>query len=357
MLQGAIVSDNHTKNKMEWKSKQKTGYEYVDFKDIEFFDESTLLEINDKLSGVIEGTQFLKCEMSYKDKAFINGIVRKTSPKTIVEMGLSAGGSSCIILNALKDMPDAKLYSFDYNTDWYREIGKSTCRKTGFLVEQILPNEVHKWELYTGGSPCKYLEKVLPDTGVDICFIDTVHFNPGEHLNILEILPFMKKNGIVIFHDTAYHTMHSSQGFTTCVSINTLEGKRIKLSSESTLGLPNASAIILSEVWTNMPYKLFTNLSLQWHYKIKVNDYRDLLNHFIKYYDSDLVQIFVYYANLYNNIGANKTKGLLQRFVNYINYHSTYRCNDKENAKLIAEKEAMLFRDSEKKSSTGCFGE
>ena len=289
---------------LKWKNKYKTDYHEIDFSEIEFYDENILADIDRYLHGPIEETNFLKSEMSYKDRAFLNGIIRKAKPKTIVEIGLSAGGSTSVILNAIRDMEDTKLYSFDYNTIWYRDVHKKQDkgRKTGFLVNQIVPNLVSKWELFTGGVPCKYFD-VLPQDGIDICFIDTAHFNPGEHLNILEILPFMKKNAIIIYHDTAYHTLHMETGTTNCVSINTLNGKRILLKSEKTNGLPNIGAVILDENIENMLFPLFSNLSLKWSYKISDDDFIEMFKHFSRYYSQDLVQIYIYYCYFHMNGG------------------------------------------------------
>ncbi len=294
---------NQAANKKKINS-NKTNYSNINFDRIEFHDEQVLFDIEDSLQGKIGDTSFLKSEMSFKDRAFINGIIRKTKPKNVVEIGLSAGGSSCVILNALKDIENSKLYSFDYNTIWYRDANRkqNNGRKTGFLVPEIVPNLISKWELFTGGVPSKYLENI-PIDGIDVCLIDTAHFNPGEHLNILEILPFMKKNGIIIFHDTAYHTLRFDTGYTNCIALNTLRGKRIKLNSENTNGLPNIGAIVLDDDIESMLYPLFSNLSLSWSYKISNDDYLEMLNHFNMYYPSDLIKLFVYYCHFYMNDG------------------------------------------------------
>jgi predicted O-methyltransferase YrrM len=288
----------------EWKNTKQTNYTGIDFSDIEFFEEDVLSKIEESLQGKIEGTDDLKSEMSYKDRAFLNGIIRRAQPKTIVEIGLSAGGSTSVILNAIRDMEDSKLYSFDYNTNWYRDqnSGQDKGRKSGFLVAQIVPELTSKWKLCTGGVPCKYFD-VLPADGVDVCFIDTAHISPGEHLNILEILPFMKKNGIIIYHDTSYHTLRFEIGTTNCVSINTLSGKRIILKSENTAGLPNIGAIILDENVDNVLYPLFSNISLPWYYKISTEDFHEMYKHFSKYYSNELVRIYVYYTLFYMNGG------------------------------------------------------
>jgi len=152
LLSGILIEQT------KWGEKQDTSYNEIDFESIEYFDEDILADVEKYLFGKIEGTNYDKSEMTHKERAFLNGIIRKTKPKTIVEIGLSAGGSTCVILNAIRDMENAKLYSFDYNTIWYRDNGKDNGRKTGFLVKQIVPDLASKWMLCTGGVPCKYLD-------------------------------------------------------------------------------------------------------------------------------------------------------------------------------------------------------
>jgi predicted O-methyltransferase YrrM len=45
-----------------------------------------------------------KCSIMWgNQREFINGIIRKIKPKKILELGVAFGGSSIIILNAIKD--------------------------------------------------------------------------------------------------------------------------------------------------------------------------------------------------------------------------------------------------------------
>lgn len=41
-------------------------------------------------------------EMSYKERCFLNGIIRQSKPKKILELGVSAGGSSASFLTQLR---------------------------------------------------------------------------------------------------------------------------------------------------------------------------------------------------------------------------------------------------------------
>ena len=134
--------------------------------------------------------------MSIEQQKFLHGLIRKFKPKNIVEIGVSAGGSSALILNAIQDIPNSKLFSFDRNNKWYL----NTNKKVGWLIEKSFPELMDKWTLYTGVNTVEYLETI--ENKIDFAFIDTVHYTPGEMLNWLEILPFLKEEAIVVFHDT-----------------------------------------------------------------------------------------------------------------------------------------------------------
>lgn len=84
-----------------------------------------ILDVNPSESSTLS-------EMSYKERCFLNGIIRQTKPKKILEVGVSAGGSSALILNATKDNKDTKLYSVDYNEKWYRD----NTKRTGFVIDE-----------------------------------------------------------------------------------------------------------------------------------------------------------------------------------------------------------------------------
>ena len=83
------------------------------------------------------------CDMTDLEKRFLNGIIRQNKPKKILELGVSAGGSSAIILNAIKDIDNAKLYSIDYSDKWYLDNNKNS----GFIISEKFPHLQNKWEL------------------------------------------------------------------------------------------------------------------------------------------------------------------------------------------------------------------
>lgn len=157
-------------------------------------------EINEILDSKPNDSSTLS-QMTYKERCFLNGIIRQNKPKKILEVGVSAGGSSAVILNSIKDCDEARLYSVDYSERWYIDDSKHT----GFAIDSQFSHLKDKWQLYTGGTTAKFIEQIGGD--IDLCLIDTVHANPGEFLDFLIVLPYLKKNAIVVLHDTCFHAV------------------------------------------------------------------------------------------------------------------------------------------------------
>ena len=82
-------------------------------------------------------------QMIYDEPYFINGIIRKYKPKKCLEIGVAAGGSSIIILNAIKDINNSFLISLDLNTELYCDKNF----KTGYTVYKYFPEL--NWETIT----------------------------------------------------------------------------------------------------------------------------------------------------------------------------------------------------------------
>lgn len=52
-------------------------------------------------------------EMEENEKFFLSGLIRLFKPAKILELGVSSGGGSAIIPNAIRDIDGAKLFSVD----------------------------------------------------------------------------------------------------------------------------------------------------------------------------------------------------------------------------------------------------
>lgn len=257
--------------------------------------------ILEEVDGKLEISEMIKVE-----RQFLNGIIRKIKPKKILEVGVAAGGSSVVILNAIKDLPEAKLYSIDYNEKYYR----NNSLNTGFLVSEIMPQLKSKWKLFTGGVSAKFIEEI--GRGIDLCLLDTVHSMPGEILDILMILPFMKKNGVIIIHDTNYH-YYNPMGISCGVLFSILKGKKIQPTSGEGWAhdkpFANIGAVQLDDTSFENVDDIFFGLSLNWKYIPTEEDINISRNLFKKYYSKENMDKFerIYYFNK-NNLLLEKSK-------------------------------------------------
>ena len=111
--------------------------------------------------------------MTSQERKFINGVVRKYKPKKILEVGVYHGGSSSVILNAISDIPESKLYSIDL------DIGEHI----GYCVNKYFPNFIKNWRLFKGNIITEFIEEI--GNNIEMLIIDTAHFEPGEILDFL----------------------------------------------------------------------------------------------------------------------------------------------------------------------------
>jgi predicted O-methyltransferase YrrM len=240
-------------------------------------------------------------QLKYNEPYFINGIIRRYKPKRCLEIGVAAGGSSIIILNAIKDIPNSFLISLDLNTLLY---GNKNF-KTGYKVFQDFPELTKKWKLYTGEQSHKFLDKLK--LKFDFLLLDTAHFSPGELINIIEVLPFLEENAIIVLHDIMYHLpsnhyyipkekkFHPSNIFLMSV----LNGDKIII--ENKTKIENIGAIHLYPNQKNYYLNYFLLLLSPWEYMINEKHIEELRKFIKKYYQKEI------YLNLFNKAVEENT--------------------------------------------------
>ena len=252
----------------------------------EKFESKILYEINDILNIKLTERKFVS-EMSYLERCFLNGIIRQTKPKKILELGVSAGGSSAIILNAIKDFDNSKLYSIDYNTKLYYDNSKNT----GFIIDEKFSHLKNNWKLYTEGMAAKYMEEIGGE--IDLCLIDTVHCNPGEFLDFLIVLPYLKKNAVLILHDIALHHNNNKLAITNGILFSCLRGKKLSFNEGFWNKYANIGAVILDENIMDSISDYIYLLTLPWEYLPSDNDIWECQKLFSKNYETEFVDTFM----------------------------------------------------------------
>jgi hypothetical protein len=260
-------------------------YRKIDFgRNIDRFEREILDDFLDRLQPYIQ--------MSTTECYYLNGIVRKVKPTRILEIGTAHGGSAALLLNATRDVVGATVVSMDYSMDCYCKPGK----QTGWVIPELFPDLACRWKFYGGGVVCQYMEKAGgggESEKFDLLLLDTVHSNPGEFLNILEALPYLKDGAVVVLHDTSMWTSFFHKNWTTCqILLSSLKGKRILFDDTASPVVPNIGAVILDTIDHDALWALFNNTALPWSYTLTESDYRILLEYYEKHYAKDLVDIF-----------------------------------------------------------------
>jgi predicted O-methyltransferase YrrM len=244
-------------------------------------------------------------EMSLAQRMFINALILRNKPKKILEIGVSAGGSSIVILNAIKDFSGAKLFSVDLYDTWY----KDTDYKTGYYVDNY-PHLKGNWKLFTGGLALKFIEEIAGE--VDLCLIDTAHCNPDEILDVLMVLPFLKDDAIIIFHDVALHTHYFLKGkfvlgqksITNNLLMSSITGEKYLINRMEGTNFPNIAGVKMNKNTKENIFEIFNLLMLKWSYIPTELQEKEIFSHFEKYYDE-------YYIKYLNEIFKYQKKVMI----------------------------------------------
>ena len=225
------------------------------------------------------------------EQKFLNGIIRKLRPKKIVEIGVAYGGSSTIILNSIKNISGAKLYSIDKLSYCYRIPSKNV----GFIVEEKFPELMNKWTLYKGKITSQVIEKIGKD--IDLVFIDTKHITPGEMLDWLQVLPFLKEEATVVLHDTFFmyfkgEIEKKKRNFSNNQILVYIRGELLLPNYENKIFSQNIGAIKLCKEQNKFYRQYFMALGTQWEYMPDDDDLKMMRKFFRKYYGNKYVKIY-----------------------------------------------------------------
>jgi len=252
----------------------------------EDYEQEYLNKIKNKLSDAL---------LEKIDMQFINGMIRKYKPKKILEVGVASGGSSAIILNAIQNIENSHLYSIDKMINAYKKKNK----ETGWMVKEKFGNLMNKWTLYTGGITSNFIEKIGGD--IDFVFIDAWHYAPGEWLDILQILPFLKKkNAIVMLHDIRYQFFIKKFFYSSNDHLFTyLRGEKIMPKVPEVI--PNIGAVLLDNNQENYYFDYFFALTSRWSYIPDIEEWKFIRNFLSKYYSKELIQIYDSSYKMNNN--------------------------------------------------------
>ncbi len=128
---------------------------------------------------------------------WICSLIEKYKPKRILEIGVSTGGSTSVYLNCIKQLGiESELISVDSQTIAFYKKGKPNIGSEIYELKDFL--DLSNFKLITG----KFIPEVVNDIGTfDLIIMDTVHFTPGEILDVLCLKKNIRKNTIIVLDD------------------------------------------------------------------------------------------------------------------------------------------------------------
>ncbi|MDR1134934.1 MAG: class I SAM-dependent methyltransferase [Clostridiales Family XIII bacterium] len=234
----------------------------------------------------------LHSEMNEEERLFINGLIRETRPGRLLEIGVSRGGGTVNILNAINDMPNSKLVSIDKSDTYY---GDDKVRVGDDVFKTFSKTE--NLTLIVGRDA----SEVLPVLGekFDFVIIDTAHVHPVESLNFLCALPYMNEGAIVVFHDISLFYRKSYEGcsLATRILISALAADKISTFEPSTTYISdhervyNIAAVQITPDLQRYIKNVFHALHIPWEY-YPVDDMLNIRALLSKHYDNDCLRIF-----------------------------------------------------------------
>ena len=203
-------------------------------------------------------------EMSNYDTAFICGLLRAFRPQKIVELGVSSGGTTAIMLCCLQEMGyEYRMYSIDTLEYAYKYPDKAV----GFVATDVkskLGVETH--ELIGGRSFPMCAEVIGGD--IDFLVLDTTHSLPGEVLEFLAVYPFLKEGAVVCMHDLRFNlsgSRHAQSAATNALFNSVVAEKYIGEDQKRSFGYPNIGAFIVGPETDAYITNVFGVLTQTWH--------------------------------------------------------------------------------------------
>jgi len=255
------------------------------FKNVELYKQP--LDIFEKMP------QYRKyCEMSEFEQSFLCGLLKEKKPKKVLEIGVSAGGTTAVILNCLSLLGnEAEMYSIDLCNTYY--INKNLS--TGFVAEEakkFISDKV-KHTLFSGNISPAFIEKVGRD--IDFLIIDTAHVLPGEMLDFLLCLPYLSSKAVVVLHDISLNISgNCSEAYATKLLFDTVTADKYFMEApDKAYKFPNIAAFQITEDTYKYIGNVFSALTITWSYmpeKKHLELYREFFDK--EYEDKELIYLY-----------------------------------------------------------------
>ena len=254
-----------------------------------------------------------KRAMSGFDSAFLCGALKKFQPKKIVEIGITSRVTTSIILQCLEDIgQEYEMHSVDISTDYYHAAKSNIARQLEpdyawkYIKENAissLPSNANSVELrgkhifHDGQSLIPAINKIGNE-------IDFVVFNvisneiPGEILDFLAILPYLKNDAVVVLRNVIESQLDfnkvANNAATVLFSTITAD-KFLNLPPQHVdlvYAYPNIGAFQINEQTRENIENVFLALTLRWIYFPPRALLRGYYNIYKKNYSPEICKLY-----------------------------------------------------------------
>lgn len=244
-----------------------------------------------------EGVQLFS-EMTKEQTGFLCGLIKEKKPKKIVEVGVAAGGTTCIILKCMEmlELSNTKMYSVDLSDFYY----KDATKKTGYMLEQF-KNGLKMYgnhTLLTGKFLAERIDMIAPDRDIDFLILDTVHSLPGELLDFILCFPYLKERATVVLHDIRLnHQDGEFRAFATKIVFDVVTAEKYILWKKTQdcnqiMEIDSIGAFDIIDDTLKYIANLFSALTITWEYPpgdYALDTYRKVVS---KNYNAECMQMW-----------------------------------------------------------------
>ena len=239
--------------------------------------------------------KYTEPEMSESESAFLCGALKTFHPKKILEVGVAGGASTAIILQTLEDLGEPyEMHSVDVAEKFYSDNSKPSGFLATLAKEKIFGKLRGTHEFHLG----KVLPQVIDEIGggIDFVVLDTVHKLPGEVLDLLAMLPYLKAGSVVVLHDVRLHQINSDR-YRECFSNAALFSavtaeKFLNFDKQAPFRYTNIGAFRVSQQTVDHIDNVFLSLILPWKYLPPKEELVAYLQLYRRFYPAALCEIF-----------------------------------------------------------------
>ncbi len=236
-------------------------------------------------------------EMTDFQQAFLCGAIKEKKPKKILEVGVSAGGTTAVILECLKELGnECEMYSVDWLDFYYLEPEKQVGFFARNNMEKICGKTCHRF--LSGNSIPFFIEEIGAE--IDCLILDTCHRLPGELMDFIAVLPFLKNGCMVILHDVGENMLNLNEGheedIATKLLFTSVSGKKYYMpENDPNLNeymISNIAAFVVDETTGENIDNSVMALSSTWQMALSVTEvkkYREIVR---KYHKREVYNLF-----------------------------------------------------------------